>query len=76
MSVVKWQRPARKGAVELDAQTYTDMTNLLADLLLDRAGGRQDDHGFLLRHCGRMTLILAEVLCDNARAAAGRELDA
>jgi hypothetical protein len=72
-NVLQWSRPADRSTVTLDKQVYGDMTNLLADLLFDRAGGRQDDHAFLLRHCGRLSLIVAELLCP--RAARDRDLD-
>jgi hypothetical protein len=49
------------------------MQNLLSDLMFDRAGGRADDQAFLLRHCARLSLILAEMLCP--RAVRDRELD-
>jgi hypothetical protein len=65
-NVLQWSRPADRSTVTLDKQVYGDMTNILADLLFDRAGGRQDDHAFLLRHCGRLSLIIAELLCPRA----------
>jgi hypothetical protein len=59
--------------VTVDAAVFEDMQNLLSDLMFDRAGGRQDDHAFLLRHCGRLSLIVAELLCP--RAARDRDLN-
>jgi hypothetical protein len=72
-NVLEWRQPADPSVIVVDKQIYEVMTNLLADLMFDRAGGRQDDHAFLLRHCARLSLILAELLCP--RAARDRELD-
>jgi hypothetical protein len=52
--------------VTVDAQVFESMQLLLSDLLFDRAGGRADDNAFLLRHAGRLGLIVAELLCPPA----------
>ena len=72
-NVLEWHRPAHKRTVVVDAAIFESMQVLLSDLLFDRAGGRQDDNAFLLRHAGRLGLIVAELLCP--RAARNRELD-
>ena len=59
--------------VTVDAQVFESMRLLWSDLLFDCAGGRADDNAFLLRHAGRLGLIVAELLCP--RAARDRELD-
>jgi hypothetical protein len=72
-NVLEWRQPADPSVIVVDKQIYEGMTNLLADLLFDRAGGRQDDQAFLLRHCARLGLVLSELSCTNSRV---RNLDA
>jgi hypothetical protein len=72
-NVLEWRQPADPSVIAVDMQIYEDMTNLLADLLFNHAGGRQDDNAFLLRHCARLGLVLSELICTNSRA---RNLDA